>query len=145
MAVCLQCDQKIGMFKRAIEGVYCSYGCRDAARAARREAEERHSQAVVTQQTLEPQPEAPRMQSQVVAKGPVPAYTECPKCSSEWSYEAGAGALGLHHGECNRCGYRADFLTIDVCPNCRCRSLVGQTDEARCPRCKTRVRQVQTA
>jgi hypothetical protein len=30
--LCVQCEKKIGLFKTAIDGIYCSYACRDASR-----------------------------------------------------------------------------------------------------------------
>jgi hypothetical protein len=99
-------------------------------------------------------PSVPAMPSSPSAEHPAPARSDvalvagggtasgpCPKCHGVWTVEIGAGDLGRSRGTCRQCGFRTDFISVESCPNCRCASLVVlDVDEARCPRCKTRVR-----
>jgi hypothetical protein len=150
---CLQCDKKIGWLKRPVEDNYCSVDCRDrAAEAAAlrkrertleleteliaREAEVRGRE----RERLEIEAAMLRGKSEIVLK-PVPAESPCPKCGSVWSQASGAGSMGRHLGECGTCGFRAEFIAIESCRNCRGHSLIIESqDDARCPRCKSRPR-----
>lgn len=126
--ICIQCDSKIGVFRTALEGVYCSVACRDASHAA-----------IARRAVLppDPQPSRPRLHSERVPKAHV--HGVCPKCEREWSVAPGAGPLGAHAGQCRWCGYGATFVAIERCATCRSTSLVMETPEdGRCPRCKTR-------
>ncbi len=127
--ICIQCDSKIGVFRTAIEGVYCSAACRDASVAA---------MARLAAMAPPPPPaNEPRARSERVVKPHV--HATCPKCDREWEVHAGAGPLGSHVGHCRWCGYGAAFVTIERCTTCRSASVVmATTDEGRCPRCKTR-------
>jgi hypothetical protein len=150
---CLQCDKKIGWLKRPVEGSYCSVDCRDRAleaasarkreRALELEAELIEREAEVRakeRERLEIEAAMLRGKSEIVLK-PVPAESPCPKCGGVWSQASGAGSMGRHLGECGACGFRAQFIAIESCPNCRCHSLIIESqDDARCPRCKSRPR-----
>jgi hypothetical protein len=150
---CVHCDKKIGWFKRPVDDTFCSEQCRDQAaealarrkheqvlaiedELARREAETRAEE----RERLEIEAAMLRGKSEIVRK-PVPAESPCPKCGSTWSQASGAGSMGRHLGECGTCGFRAEFIAIESCPNCRCHSLIVESqDDARCPRCKSRPR-----
>lgn len=146
---CLQCNNKIGWLKRPVDESYCSVECRDRslAEAAQRkreiEAELIQREAEVRakeRERLEIEAAMLRGKSEIVLK-PVPAESPCPKCGSVWSQASGAGSMGRHLGECGSCGFRAEFVAIESCPNCRCHSLIIESqDDARCPRCKSRPR-----
>ncbi|HEX4337440.1 MAG TPA: hypothetical protein VH062_16110 [Polyangiaceae bacterium] len=150
---CLQCDKKVGWLKRPVDASYCSVECRD--RALEASAEQRRTRALALEAELE-QREADmrakererleieaamlRGKSEIVLK-PVPSESPCPKCGSVWSQASGAGSMGRHLGECGACGFRAEFIAIESCTNCRCQSLIIESqDDARCPRCKSRPR-----
>ncbi len=150
---CVHCEKKIGWLKKPVEGSYCSELCRDGAREqadrrqhatavlleaelAAREAEQR----ALERERLEIEAAMLRGRSEVVLK-PSCAQFPCPKCGAAWNQSPGAGALGRQLGECQHCGFRAEFIAIESCPNCRCHSLIIESpDDARCPRCKSRPR-----
>ena len=138
---CLHCDKKIGFFKTPIEGIYCTYDCRNAAREAQLKLEDEardRARGRELQAELEAQE---RLQSQVVAKDQASRRSVCPKCASPWHCVEGGGAGGSDRGECTYCGFNAEFISIEECPNCRCVSLVVRSpEEARCPKCKTHAR-----
>ena len=146
---CLQCNKGIGWLKRPVDGSYCSADCRDRSleEAAHRkreiEAELIQREAEVRakdRERLESEAAMLRGKSEIVLK-PVPAESPCPKCGGVWSQASGAGSMGRHLGECGACGFRAEFVAIENCPNCRCHSLIIESqDDARCPRCKSRPR-----
>ena len=137
---CVQCDKKIGLFKKPVEGIYCTYDCRNAARA---EEERRRTEAAGRARAEADRREEEaeqRRHSEVVHRERVERHSACPKCGEAWAVIPGAGALGHDHGECKRCGFKADYLSVEACPHCRCQSLViAANGEGRCPRCKTRV------
>lgn len=136
--VCVQCDKKIGFFKTPVEGIYCSAECQTAAkrdieenqrRAAERLEEEQRAAREAEERAAA---EAERISVELAVK------SACPKCSTAWKYERAAGAEGLDHGECSKCGFSASFSAIESCPTCTSMSFVVGPDGARCPRCKTR-------
>ncbi len=144
---CLHCQKKLGWFKKPVEEIYCSELCRDAAmeemlirhqqEAEQREAEERARE----RERLEMEAAMLRGKSEVVLKPTVGMRTPCPKCGGSWRHVHGGGGFGRDRGECSSCGFRSDFIAIEQCPNCRCLSLVVESqDDARCPRCKSRPR-----
>lgn len=181
---CLQCSAKIGLFKKPIEGVYCSPLCRDAAaeeqarleQQARQRGEEQARLAAQAPQpaTVEvagataPAPAPAPQAQQLVAAAPAftapsrpppaapsesgvvaraPTGTEpCPKCGSPWNQTPGGGSFGRDRGECPWCGFSAEYIAVEPCDNCRCRSvIVVSADEARCAKCKSRPRRRRTA
>jgi predicted Zn-ribbon and HTH transcriptional regulator len=144
---CLQCDKKIGWLKKPVDGSYCSEECRAAAMEemrwreqetlARLEAEELSRE----RERLEIEAAMLRQQSEVVRRPSLAQNSDCPKCSAPWRHVHGGGKLGRDRGECSSCGFQAEFLGIEQCPNCRCISLLVESqDDARCPRCKSRPR-----
>lgn len=152
MTRCLECNSRIGWLKKRVESVYCSESCRDVARdrAFRRELQlmaqiesERDVMAASERARERDRLEQDaRMvtSSDVVTKG-TPSGASCPKCGSGWVEEQGAGAFGRNRGHCARCGFHAEFISIEACLHCRCHSLVIESsDDARCPRCKSRPR-----
>jgi hypothetical protein len=151
---CVQCDKRIGFLKKPVDGSYCSTECRDLAlekllakerddaltRSAVADAHERELR-MRERERLEYEAAMLRGKSDVVPRPTSSETTPCPKCSSPWTTMAGAGALGKTRGRCGRCGFTAEFVTIEQCTNCRCQSLVVESeDDARCPRCKSRPR-----
>jgi hypothetical protein len=150
---CLHCGKKVGWLKKPVDGLYCGVRCRDGAQEEalrRRHAEDLAREAslaafeaehrAIERERLEIEAATLRGKSEIVLK-PNLAHTPCPKCGSDWDRRPGRGALGHDMGECRHCAYRADFISIETCPNCRCQSLVVESlDDARCPRCKSRPR-----
>jgi hypothetical protein len=136
--LCVQCDKKIGMFKTPIDGIYCSYECRDAGR---RDIADNERRAVELKAH-----EAESQRASEVAAATQAAQTRaqdavkraCPKCGAAWRYAAGGGSAGLDLGECGKCGFSAQFNEIEKCPTCTSMSLVVDGQGARCPRCKFR-------
>ena len=153
MAHCIECNKKIGWLKRAVEGAYCSEECRDRSLSEflRREqelADERFAMQLAVEseertrvrQRLELEAATIRATSEVVMKSSI-GGAPCPRCGSPWSAVQGGGSFGRDRGDCHRCGYHAEYLAVEQCPNCRCQSLVVESeDDARCPRCKSRPR-----
>lgn len=135
---CIQCERKIGMFKSPIEGIYCSYDCRNAAREAIAESERRSQERVVLAKRIEEERAAESARHALIQQAHAHQRANCPKCSSEWTLEHRAGAGGPDRGSCRRCGFAAEFFLIEPCPVCKCDSLVIAADDARCPRCKYR-------
>jgi hypothetical protein len=150
---CLHCGGKIGWLKKAIDDVYCSVECREEA--IEEMLRRRHEDALRTEALIEAEAaeernrERERLETAAahlrgvsdVVRRPSIGQEPCPKCAAPWNHMHGAGALGRSLGECGHCGFRAEFLSIDACPNCRCHSLIVESpDDARCPRCKSRPR-----
>jgi ubiquitin C-terminal hydrolase len=154
MSQCLHCEKRIGFLKKPVDGAYCSDQCRDQAveklfAKERDDARAREAIAEVQdrevrmreRERLEYEAAMLRGKSDVVPRPTSSETSPCPKCSSPWTTMAGAGALGTCRGRCGRCGFSAEFVAIEQCPNCRCQSLVVESDDdARCPRCKSRPR-----
>lgn len=144
---CLQCDKKIGWLKRPIDGSYCSEECRDLAAEELRRREQAmyariEAEAFVRErERLEVEAAMLRQQSEVVRRPTLAQGSSCPKCGAPWKHVHGGGSLGRDRGDCASCGFHAEFLGIEQCPNCRCISLLVESqDDARCPRCKSRPR-----
>jgi hypothetical protein len=136
--ICIQCERKIGLFKAPIEGVYCSYDCRNLAREFIKESERESHQRIVSAQRRQLEEAAESERRAAVQQADAQRRGSCPKCSAQWSFGHAAGA-GSHHASCKRCGFSADFVAIESCPVCKGQSLVvGADQEARCPRCKYR-------
>src|SRR6185295_11467574 len=133
--VCIQCEKKIGFFQTPIEGVYCSYKCRDAARRDVVE-NDRRSKERIEAQKVRAEEEARDSQRRADAeKASAKVLATCPKCSSEWAYVRSGGPSGADTGDCARCGFAVDFTAIEKCPVCTASSLVVAPDgDARCPR-----------
>jgi hypothetical protein len=149
---CLHCGKKISWLKKPVDGVYCTNECRDEsfedmirkrlevqrveATLEAAEAEERARE----RERLETEAAMLRGISEVVRK-PLLTESPCPKCDGPWRRVQGAGSFGRDVGECASCGFSAEFIAIEHCPNCRCHSLVVESqDDARCPKCKSRPR-----
>jgi len=144
---CLQCDKKIGWLKKPVDGSYCSDECRDVAMEELRVREEEAFSRLRTdafareRERLEVEAAMLRAQSEVVRRPTLAHDSACPKCAAPWKHVHGGGKLGRDRGECPSCGLQAEFLGIEQCPNCRCISLLVESqDDARCPRCKSRPR-----
>lgn len=135
--ICVQCEKKIGLFKAPIEGIYCSFDCRNAARDAlaqsQREGNERLAEAQrrAAEAALENSRRAAALRVEAELRG------HCPKCGATWACTP--GGAGSFSGKCAKCLFASEFTSIDVCPVCKCQSLVVLAGgEARCPRCKYR-------
>jgi hypothetical protein len=150
---CLHCEKKISWLKKPVDDVYCSAECRDVAfeemLERRREENARLEATIEAEAAAERSRERERLEYEAarlrgiseVVRRPVIGESPCPKCDAPWGYVPGGGALGRHLGECSRCGFRAEFVAIENCPNCRCHSLIVESqDDARCPKCKSRPR-----
>lgn len=132
--VCVQCEKKIGLFKSPIDGIYCSYACRDAAK---KDIEENQKRAAARAAEAERAAEAAKAQAAVEAaqaKADDAVKHTCPKCGAAWKYSAGPPESGA----CSKCSFTTEFTNIEKCPTCTCMSLVVSTEGARCPRCKFR-------
>jgi hypothetical protein len=136
--VCIQCERKIGLFKAPIEGAYCSYDCRNAARDAIQASERQSHERLVAAQRRQQENALESERQRAVERAEAGRRGSCPKCSSPWVFGR-SNVEGADHGTCNRCGYSAEFVAIENCPVCKGQSLVvGIDHEARCPRCKYR-------
>jgi len=136
--VCVQCEKKIGLFRSAVEGMYCSTACRDAGQVAiveaERRADERAAESVRASREAGAREAAATEQARVLAE-----YAgSCPKCRAPWSVVAGGGAGGMHAGKCSQCHLDVEFSDIEPCPSCKQVSLVVEAQGARCPCCKFR-------
>lgn len=153
MRRCVHCDRKIGFLKRPVDGLFCSVECSESALAEAREreyqralweeAEFERAQAerrAAERERLEQEAARLRGTSDVVLR-PDLDQAPCPKCGDSWRLSRGGGKFGRDRGECPGCGFQAEFLSVEQCHNCRCHSLVVESeDDARCPRCKSRPR-----
>ena len=136
---CIQCGKKMGMFQKAVDGIYCSLPC--SAAAQKEIVETERKAAVVRGENLRLAEEkakdeaARRAEEQATAK----RRGLCPKCGAPWNYVPKGGADGLDSGSCPKCAFSASFKAIDKCPSCDGMTLVVESDAtARCPRCKYR-------
>lgn len=131
--VCIQCDKKLGMFQKPIDGIYCSDTCRDAAKAQIVDNERRSQERIV---------EAERISQELVHKQAAAVATAaklatCPKCTKPWKMSEAGGKN--HKGECSQCGFSITFADVENCPTCRGPSMVVDADgSGKCPRCKSR-------
>jgi hypothetical protein len=135
--VCVQCDKKLGLFKKAIDGIYCSYECRDAGRQDIVDNERRSGEMKI--QAAREEAEAAERARETAEREAAAAAVKstCPKCGRDWSLSPGA-ADGLDRGHCTFCGLTAEFSGIEECPTCKGISLLVEASGARCPRCKFR-------
>lgn len=147
MSYCLHCNKRLGWLKRPVDGVYCGPECRDRAieemlERQRLSAEEVDAEERMRErERLEIEAAMLRGKSEVIVKPNLSDSVPCPKCGGHWKHVRGGGGLGRDRGDCTACGYHTDFMAIEQCPNCRCFSLVVESqDDARCPRCKSRPR-----
>ncbi len=135
--VCVQCDKKIGLFKKAIDGIYCSYACRDAGRQDIVD-NERRSGEMKLQAAREEAEAAERAQAEAKREAAEAALKKlCPKCGRDWDLSPGAEGE-LDRGHCTFCGLTVEFSAIEECPTCKGMTLVVEAAGARCPRCKYR-------
>ena len=132
---CIQCGKKIGLFQKAVEGIYCSLDCQGTAQTEIVKAEQ--ARAV---QRVEADKQAAADAEEAAAK-----YAEeqaaqklletCPKCGAACAFAPGPP----HRGKCSAFGFSAEFGAIDTCPGCSGKTLVVAPDgSSRCPRCKHR-------
>lgn len=134
---CLQCDTKIGFFKKAIEGGYCSETCADKARV---EMEEQQKKADALRDEAKREAaeraERERVEQEKADKADKLLRT-CPKCEKPWEYTAASDGQSAQAGSCSACNFSTEFARIEKCPHCRSMSLVVAPDDSvRCPRCK---------
>lgn len=144
---CLQCEKKIGWLKKPVDGSYCSEECRAVAMEEMRARELEELARLEAdafsreRERLEIEAAMLRAQSEVVRIPSIAENSACPRCNAPWKHVHGGGSLGRDRGDCANCGFHAEFLGIEQCPNCRCTSLLVESqDDARCPRCKSRPR-----
>jgi membrane protease subunit (stomatin/prohibitin family) len=132
---CIQCGKKIGMFQKAVDGIYCSLDCQAVAQAEIVKAEQ-----VAAVQRAEAQKQAEAAAEQAAAQyaeeqAAAKLLQTCPKCGVAWSYAPGPP----HRGRCDSCGFSAEFTAIEACPSCSGTHFVVASDgTGRCPRCKYR-------
>jgi hypothetical protein len=134
--ICVQCEKKIGLFKSPIDGIYCTYSCREAARKDIAESERRAAERKIEEERAAKEAEARAAEAAKRAKAEPTVENTCPKCGPSWKHTDRPG--GGYHGKCDRCGLSADFDAIEKCPTGTGMSLLVQVDAARCPRCKFR-------
>jgi len=136
--ICVQCEKKIGLFKTPIDGIYCSYECRDAGRRDIVANEKRAAEEKVRQAESQRAADLVAATEAAASKAQDTVKRTCPKCGAPWRYAAGGGPAGLDAGECGKCGFSAAFSAIEKCPSCTSMSLIVEAQGARCPRCKFR-------
>lgn len=136
---CVHCEKKIGFFQTPIEGAYCSYDCRNAARDALLESQRQSHERIVEAQRRVAQAAAESARQIAVSKAEAQLRGRCPKCSEPWAFVNAGSSSGTFTGKCSKCLFTAEFVKIDPCPVCKCQSLVfAANGDARCPRCKYR-------
>jgi hypothetical protein len=132
---CIQCGKKIGLFTKAVEGIYCSLDCQGTAQAEIVEAE---AAASVQRAEAQKQAEADAEKAQAEyaeRQAAAQLLQTCPKCGATWAYAAGPP----QQGSCSACGFSTEFTAIEACPSCSGKTLVLAPDGSkRCPRCKYR-------
>ena len=136
---CIQCGAKIGMFQKAVDGIYCSLDC---SAKAQKEMAAAEAKAVVVRAEAHRRADqeakdaaARRAEEQAAVK----TRATCPKCGAAWTYKFKGGADGKDTGSCPRCAFAASFIDIERCPSCGGTTLVVESaSSARCPRCKYR-------
>ncbi len=136
--VCVQCDKKIGLFKSAVDGIYCSTACRDAGQASIAQAEQRAEEQAAESVRASQREQTLAAEAAEKARAVAEFANSCPKCRSPWSVVPGGGTGGLHAGKCSKCSLDVEFSNIEPCPSCRQVSLIVEADGARCPTCKYR-------
>jgi len=133
---CIQCGKKIGMFQKAIDGIYCSLECQGQAQMQIVETERKAAEARAEAQRQAEQAAEQAAVQQAADEAAAKLLRTCPKCGAAWQYAAGAGAGGLDAGRCDKCGFTAQFKRIDSCPSCSGETLVVAADDSgHCPRC----------
>ena len=136
---CIQCGKKIGMFQKAVDGIYCSLDC---SAAAQKQIAETERKAVIQRaenlrlaDEKAKQDAARRAEQQADLK----RRGQCPKCGAPWKFGPEGAAGDSFAGACPKCSFSATFKSIDKCPSCDGMTLVVESDTvARCPRCKYR-------
>jgi nucleoid-associated protein YgaU len=136
---CIQCGTKIGMFQKAVDGIYCSLECSAKAQKEIAEAEAKRT----VQRAEAEKRAAEEAKAAAVRKADEKAAAKtrglCPKCGAPWTYQPAPDASGMYAGNCTRCAYSVTFLDVEKCPSCSGMSLVVESaTSARCPRCKYR-------
>src|SRR5262245_38189013 len=135
---CVHCEKKIGMFATAIEGIYCSYECRDAVKRDIAENQRRAAERQVESARAEELAKQRAAQDAVKARADAAMRNSCPKCGANWRFTPRPAPDALDGGACDRCSFTAEFSAIEKCPTCTCMSLIVNKEGARCPRCKYR-------
>jgi hypothetical protein len=136
---CIQCGTKIGMFQKAVDGIYCSLEC--SAKAQKELAEAEAKAQVARAEAHKRAAEQAKVAAERQADEQAAAKTRslCPKCGAPWICQPKAGPGGANVGNCTRCAYSVSFIDIQKCPSCSGMSLVVESaTNARCPRCKYR-------
>jgi len=137
--VCVHCEKKIGFLKTPIEGIYCSYDCRNAARDHFRESERKSQERIVEAQRKAAEQAAESQRRVHAEQAAMQVRGRCPKCSAPWAFSNSGAPHGAHSGKCSKCLFTTEFASIELCPVCKCQSLVVSVDaDTRCPRCKYR-------
>lgn len=136
--ICVQCEKKIGLFKTAIDGVFCSYACRDASRKDIADSTRRAGEAKLAAEVAARESQARAAEHAARETADARLKRTCPKCGAAWDYSEGIGAGGLDAGRCGKCGLATEFRAIEKCPTCTGMSLIVEAAGARCPRCKFR-------
>ena len=135
--VCVQCEKKIGLFKSPIEGIYCSFDCRNAARDALKQSERQGQERLVEAQRRAAEAAAEKAREAAALQAEAQLRGQCPKCGAGWACTSGGS--GSFSGKCAKCLFVAEFTSVGNCPVCKCQSLViASSGDARCPRCKYR-------
>ena len=133
----IRCGNKIGFFKKVVEGGYCSEEC----------AEESQKEMAAQQQQADAARDEAKRRSAEEAERELAEQKEaaehdqflntCPKCGKGWEYTPAAEEGGTQAGHCSACGLSVTFTAIEACPHCRSQSLIVAPDvPKRCPRCK---------
>jgi hypothetical protein len=138
---CLHCEKKIGFFQKAVEKVYCSEQCAEAA-AAQMAEQQKQADALRDQAKIRAaaDEERDRAEQAEAAAHDLLLHT-CPKCEKPWQYTAPSGEDGVHAGSCPACHLEIEFLRIDRCGHCRATAMLITPDHAgRCVRCRTSLR-----
>ncbi|RLB57665.1 MAG: hypothetical protein DRI90_17750 [Deltaproteobacteria bacterium] len=134
---CVGCGKKIGFFKKAFEGVYCSEEC---AEKSQQEMAAQQQQADALRDEAKQRSAAEAEQEQAEKKAAAKLEQQrntCPKCGQAWQYTPASEAGGVQTGHCSACGLKAEFTAIEPCPNCRAEAfLITPDGPNRCPRCK---------
>ncbi len=134
---CVRCGKKIGFFKKAVDGAFCSDECSEEAdkenAAQQAQADALRDEA---KQRAAQEAEHDKARKQEAAQQDKQRNT-CPKCGQGWQYTPAATEGGPQKGQCAACGLQAEFTAIEACPTCRAEALlISPNGSKRCPRCK---------
>jgi hypothetical protein len=134
---CVGCGKKIGFFKKAVEGVYCSEECAEASQKEMA-AQQQQADALRDEAKLRGAEDAKREQAEKQEAAKLEQQrNSCPKCGQPWQHTPAAQEGGVQTGHCSACGLKAEFTAIEPCPHCRAEALLVIPDGPnRCPRCK---------